>query len=277
MTLDYFLSLTKSFAHSFNHLIQMKSELQIKCSLLLLFWLGIAPAYSQKTAPAQGRAVIYFEPASDVIIRLDSALWKQSKQPVLLKEGRHIIKAWAPTKQLFVDTFFVQPGKTSIVAKRLQPTEAYRTYREQINSYHVKKAIFVYIPLPFTLLYSGFMAIKYSSNKKLMNQHLENAKTEAGNYAKQGPDAATAKALQAYKTEKDSYEGYRKRNNYLAVVACITIPAEIAATAVLYYFSKRIVRPAAYSETPLLSFNSFGIKSDYHTSCSMAIVLNINR
>jgi hypothetical protein len=255
----------------------MNVNLPIKTSLILAFCLCMATVYSQNTEPDKGKVVIYFEPSSTVIIRLDTMLWNQTKRPVLLTEGKHVLRAWAPTKVLFVDTFLVKASKTTIIARTLKESEAHRKYRDQMYVYHVKKSLTTFVPLSITVLYAGYMEFLYSNNKKLMNKHLDNAKAAEDTYAKPGPAAISNQAMQVYNNEKDIYEGYRDRNNHLAVIAAISIPAAALATAVLIRLSKKILKPAPYTERPFLSLSSFGLKSDYRSTCSLGFVLNINR
>jgi hypothetical protein len=253
----------------------MKFKLQIRPYLLLISSMNIAVASAQSPTSDKGHAVIYFEPANTVIVRLDTALYKQQKLPLVLKEGKYIIRAWAPTKELFTDTMVIHANKTTIVARHLKDSEGYRKYKDERYWYIVHKTATTYLPIPFTLAYSIYLLDLYNSNKKIMNQHLQNANTDAANYAKPGSASVTDKYLQAYTIEKNNYETYRIKNNHIVAVAAISESAVVLTSAVLLYFSSKIVKPAPYTETPLLSLNNLQIKSDYKSSCSLALVLTI--
>jgi hypothetical protein len=255
----------------------MKNILPIRFGLLFLFCLTTSAFYAQKAAPGTGKAVIYFEPSTKVIVRLDSALLKQSKLPINLKEGRHIVRAWAPTKELFIDTIDIRASKTTLVARRLKNSEAYAKYKEELFAYRFKKTVTAFVPLPLTLGYSIFLAGEYSNNKKLMNQHLVNATADAANYAKPGSASDLNTYKLEYDNERNNYESCRTKNNRIVVVGAVTVSAALVASAVLLYLSAKYVKPAVYTETPMLSLNSINLKSDYPATCSLSISWNIKR
>jgi hypothetical protein len=236
-----------------------------------------ATSYGQAFEKGKGKAVIYFESNTKVIVRLDSHLLVQTKAPFLLKEGKYVIRAWAPTKQLFVDTISILQDRTTIVARRLKNTKAYNRYKEEVVMYKFKKTVTAFIPLPLTAAYSIYMWNQYSGNKKLMDSHLVNARAAAVNYGSATSTADISKYSQEYDSEKNSYEIYRAKNNQIVKTGAIVASTALVASAALLYVSKKVKRPAAYTETPMLTLNTIAVRSDYPNSCSLGVIININR
>jgi hypothetical protein len=232
---------------------------------------------AQTFEKGSGKAVIYFEANTKVIVRLDTNALNQTKLPFSLKVGKYVVRAWAPTKQLFVDTISILDHRTTILARRLKNTKAYNKYREDVVIYKFKKAVTAFVPFPLALGYSVYMLNQYTSNGKAMNQHLASAKTAGVSYGKSISNADVVKYTQEYGAEKNSYEECRAKNNQLVKTCAIFIPAAWVTSAALFYLSKKIHRPAAYTEIPLLSLNAMSLRSDYPSSCSLGVNLTINR
>jgi hypothetical protein len=253
----------------------MKNRFLTKNAAILICILYVFNGFAQVPEPGKGRATIYFEPRSKVIVRLDTVLLIQSKLPVSLKAGQHIIRAWAPRKELFTDTIRILENKTTIVTRTLKNSEGYEKYREAMRAYRFKKITSAYVPLGLTTGYSIFTVIRYKNNKKLVDQHLANAQIDALDYSKPNSQDGVEIYQQAYVNEKNSYETYRLKNNQIVKTGTIVASTCVVASAALLYFSSKIIKPAAYSEVPLLSFNSINLKSDYPSTCSLGVILNI--
>ena len=246
-------------------------------NMVLLCFLTSLRTYAQDFEPGKGKVVIYFESNTKVIVRLDSTLLMQAKAPFSLKAGKYVVRAWAPTKQLFVDTIHVLPNRTTLVARRLKNCAAYTKYKEDVVVYKFKKTVTAFLPFPLTLGYSVFMVNQFNENRKVMNQHLANAKAAAIYYGAATSGADIARYTQEYNIEKDSYETCRTRNNKIVKTGAVFISTALAASATLFYFSKKVIRPAAYTESPLLSLNNILVRSDYPSTCSLGVIWNINR
>ncbi|MCW3104080.1 MAG: hypothetical protein JWO09_2520 [Bacteroidetes bacterium] len=229
---------------------------------------------AQEIVQGKGKAIIYFGSPTPVTVRLDTALLRQTKNPILLKEGKYIVRAWAPTKELFTDTITITEGKTTICVKSLKNSEAYSEYRRELSSYKLKKAGARYVVLPATLLYSGFAYFKYRQNAKLMNEHLENAHIAKEGYEHSISLSNISMYKETYYSEKAIYESYIKKNNRLSTLSCVIIPAGIVASAVLIYWSGKLEKPR-YSETPLLSLNSISITREFDQDYSLSLLINI--
>ena len=243
----------------------------------MIFNFCIKVSYAQLFEPGKGKAVIYFEPSESVIIRLDTALLKQSKLPISLKPGTYVVRAWAPTKELFIDTIIVREHLTTIVSRRLKDAKAYTKYREQLSSYRVKIALVDYVPISVTVVYSLCLAKSYRDNEKLMNQHLENARTAATNYSKLQSGVTSDLFSQQYNSERSYYEAYRTKNNQIVKMASIVGSTQLVASALLFYLSRKIIGPGAYTEDRLLSLNTVNLKSDYPSTCSVGVIFYFNK
>jgi hypothetical protein len=251
--------------------------MKIRVVLLLSFWiLFFNPTITsaQNFELGKGKAVIYFESNTPVIVRLDTLLWKQTTNLVDLKEGKYILRAWAPTKKLYIDTITIFESKTTIVTTHLKNTDEYNTYRQKQSSYKFKRLLTGVFPFSLTMGYSAIVFSRYQQNKKLMNQHFESASIAANNYENATSSYDVAKSKQEYDDEKIRYSYYRTINNKIATRGTVTIGAALVATVGLFYIYKKIKKPT-YTETPLLTLNSINVKSDYPTTCSIGCVWNI--
>ncbi|MGQ0828704.1 MAG: hypothetical protein ACT4ON_09945 [Bacteroidota bacterium] len=243
----------------------------------IFFLLMAVDNLAQTFEPGKGKAVIYFESNTKVIVRLDTTFLKQTKTPISLKEGKYVIRAWAPTKLLFIDTIRIYENKTTILTKRLKEKEEYTVYKKKLYIYKTKRVLTRFVAFPLTLAYSGYIVWNYNENKKLMNEHLEKAKTAGANYGNSTSTENINKYREEYTIEKDNYERYRLKNNEIVKTAAIAISSALIVSAGLFYLSKKLVRPIAYTEKPLLSLNTISIKSDLNSTYSLGMVLNINR
>ncbi|MCW3072143.1 MAG: hypothetical protein JWO44_2033 [Bacteroidetes bacterium] len=230
--------------------------------------------FAQELVQGKGKAIIYFESPTPVTVRLDTALLRQTKNPILLNEGSYIVRAWAPTKELYTDTITIKEGKTTICVKTLKNSEGYSAYLEELSSYKLKKTGACYVALPATLLYSGFAYFKYKQNARLMNEHLENAQSAKEGYEHSISLTNISIYKERYYSEKAIYESYLKKNNRLANLSCVVIPAGLVASAALIYWSGKLKKPI-YSETPLLSLNSISITREFDRDYSLSLLINI--
>src|ERR1700749_801144 len=199
----------------------MQKKHFFKIITLLAVYLNTTSTHAQEFEQGKGKAMIYFESNTNVIVRLDTTLIKQTTQLISLKEGKYIVRAWAPTKQLFVDTISIHENKTTIVSAHLKNTLEYSKYKKDLSNYKLKKIGYRFIPLPLTLGYSLFMLNKYDQNKKLMKAQLENATTAAANYANSSSTQDITKYTNDYYSAKADYEKYRIRNNQIAISATV--------------------------------------------------------
>lgn len=243
--------------------------------LALTFCLNISFIYSQNFEPGKGKALIYFYSKTKVIVRLDTMLLQQVTTPISLKEGKYVVRAWAPTKKLFIDTIQIRENKTTIVSKRLESSKEYKEYERQLATYRTQKNCSKFIPFPLTLGYSGFVLWKYNQNKKNMNASFEKAQEAKVGYENSISILDINTYKETYNTEQSNYEEYRTNNNRLSKTATIIIPVALIGSTALYLLSKKLVKPT-YTEVPLLSFNSLNISRENSTT-SLGVVLNINR
>lgn len=248
----------------------------MKKSLLLLFCLNTFFLKAQNFEQGKGKAVIFFEPNKNVIVRLDTLLIKQTSTPIILAEGKYVLRAWAPTKQLFTDTITIRENQTTIFTHHLKNSTEYSIYKKKLSRYKIKKISTQMLPIPLTLGYSAFMFTKYNTNNKLLNKHLENAKTASTNYENSLSIEDKDKYKLEYDIEKSNYETYRNKNNKIVKVATVSTSIGIIASAALLYLSRKIIKPE-FKEVPLLSLNTISFENDYTHNYSISIVVNINR
>lgn len=221
----------------------------------------------------KGKAIIFFGSNTPTIVRLDTALIQQSQKPFLLNEGKYVIKAWAPTKKLFIDTITIQEGKTTICVRKLENSDDYDLYKRNLNMYKLKIMGTRFVPFPLTAGYALFSYLRYNKNKKLGHEHLLKAQEAKRGYETSISVSNITKNYELYYEEKAQYENYIKKNNKLSVATSIIIPTGIVASAAIMYLSKKIKRPA-FSETKLLSLNSAGIEYE-SSSCSLSLIFDI--
>jgi hypothetical protein len=252
----------------------MRSFLFLRAAACTAFFYCAIEGIAQENIQGKGKAIIYFGAPTPVTVRLDTALLKQTKNPIQLKEGRYVVKAWAPTKELYIDTITVKEGKTTICVKTLRNSDNYSAYLKERSSYRHKKAGLRYVALPATILYSGLAYIKYKSNTKQMNEHLANAKSAKDGYEHSVSVTNIGLYKDRYYTEKDSYESYLKKNNTLVKASWIIVPTGVIASAALIYISRNMKKPV-YSETPLLSLNSISITREFEQDYSLCLLINI--
>jgi hypothetical protein len=233
--------------------------------------------YSQGFEPGKkGKALIYFEPTT-AIIRLDTTFLKQTKKPISLNIGTYVIRAWAPTKQLFIDTIEIKENKMVIISRHLKNTKEYDEYRRKLSVYKNRKVFTKFLPFPLTLAYSGYTFWAYNNNKAIIKSHLENTQSAITRYQNAISISDIDASKQQYEDEKNSYEKYRRKNNILAKTSAIIIPTALIVSTGLYFLSKKFIKPQYIETKPLLSLNSINIKNEFPSTCSVSISMNINR
>lgn len=246
-----------------------------KTRLLHLLLLLSTGSFAQSFEPSSGLAIIFFEADTKIIVKLDSTTIEQTKDPILLKEGKYVVKAWAPHKKLFVDTIIVKENKTSICVNHLRSTDEYIHYKNQLRSYKLKKCA-LFAPLPLVAVFSGVTLSRINTNKKEMERYTERAAVATAGYNSAVAVTNINVFKQEYELSRSQYNKRLHENNRLRTTACIVVPVGIVASAALFIITRKLVKPV-YAETPLLSLNTIGIRKDYSSGYALSVGLTINR
>jgi hypothetical protein len=224
-------------------------------SVIIFFTVIVIPikVSAQYIPGGYGTAVVFFD-HKNTVIRIDTALVRRSSQPIVLKAGKHIVKAWAPHKELYCDTIIIKENGTTFVTKRLIDRSEYVQYKKENRNYHLKRAGTRVLPIFIIAGYSALTWRAYAKNDNRMKDHLTKALVAKDGYENSVSLVNIAKYEEEYYTEKGQYESYVRRNNRIVKTALVAIPVGAVLSAGLFVMSKRFQKPF-YSEAPLLSIN----------------------
>ncbi|MFL5765175.1 MAG: hypothetical protein ACJ77K_14630 [Bacteroidia bacterium] len=248
-----------------------------KYSLSLLLLVSSLVAFAQVDSTAKGHLLVFVEPIETTVIRVDTMLVRSSQKPLELSPGRHVVKAWAPKKQLFIDTLSLKPGQTAFVTRRLKNSPAYDHYKRQMESYRLQKFGTQILPPLITVGYSLSAYLKYKKTDKEMAEHFANAQDAQTKYETAISVANLTRYKDTYETEKENYETCRVANNKLAKQSTIIVPVAVVATAALQILARRITKPVYQEEAPLLTLNAVYLDADPRLGYSAGLVFNLNR
>jgi len=221
------------------------------------FWLVVI---FQVTAPMniwaqeKGKAVIYFSPPS-AIIRLDTTLIQSRQSPKLLPVGKHIIKAWAPTFQLFIDTILISQTGIKIEAKELKHTPEYELYRAAKFKYRLLMVLERYSSAPLIIAYVAYYSNRNTQYKNDITNSYNQALSEKTRY----DHALSLKDITAYRDAylyyQGNYQAAQRSKSRLNTISVVAIPVSTVCSMLLFLRSTKLIRPH-YSESPLLSLQS---------------------
>ena len=255
----------------------MKNKFYLEICFVLLFCFASEFIRAQGFETGKGKAIIYFKSETPVIVRLDTSLIKQSSTPLNLKEGKYIVRAWAPHKQLFIDTITIKENKTTFVTQNLKNTAEYNNYYKQLNNYRTEKIVTEFVSYPIIAIYCVYASNEYNKNKKIMNQHYQNCQVAQNGYENSISVTDINMYKKQYSEEKANYEHYLDKNNKLSKTATIIIPSALVLSAGMFFAAKLIKKPAKYTETPLLTLNDVYILKESYSTCSLGVRLNIRK
>jgi len=184
----------------------------------------------------------------NAIIRLDTVLVQQKQSHQVIDSGTYIIKAWAPGRKLVVDTLHIGEGKGVLFRRKLQHTEEYKKYKTQRYAYNMTK----YLPGAATIGISLYYLGQYLNHDAEAKKYLEKANDNKETYDGLTDLEEIIKYKSIYKSNKEKYDSALKRTNNVISNASIVIPSAIVITGVLYYCSRKFIKPV-FNEVPLLS------------------------
>lgn len=175
--------------------------------------------------------------------------------------GKYKVKTWRPGGVLIDTTIKVRKDSISFLKLKIRDNDAFATYRVKKNLFKVKR----WAPKLLAVLLAFPLQKSYMNAKKRADEYEERYKL-----AKQGYDKFyNTNGLIQYKAEAESnYNEYLKavKTQNITNRLRLIVPALIVTSVVLDLTSKK---PAAYVETPLLSYNYRAIGS---TSLSINLI-----
>jgi hypothetical protein len=196
------------------------------------------------------------------IIRLDTALFRQTKSHFMADTGIYLIKAWAPGRKLLTDTIHVSGNGPVLYRKKLEKTNEYKAFKHENRK--VIRKVFLQRVLPglVTAGSAAYFTIGYNKYKDDAQKHLDKCTELKSAYEGATGLAEVTEYRDGYLAEKERYDSAIKRANDLVKQATIILPVEIVTTGVLWYVSRKLQKPV-FTETPLLSdlnfdYNFFG-------------------
>lgn len=240
--------------------------------LLLLLVLMISETL---TAQEKGKVLIYFSPPT-AIVYIDTMHYVSQKSPLLLPVGKHIVKAWAPTKQLFMDTISVGKNGIVILAKTLKPTQAYANYCSEKRSYKLKMVLERYLPSAFILAYTGYYLSADNKFKNEISTNYNQALAEKALYDKSIVPEDIKGYEAAFQDNQKKYESALKSRSTGRNVALVVIPVSALCAGFFMVKSFKLIKPT-YSETPLLTLNSIYVYPGQANTVQAGINLTFGR
>ncbi len=172
----------------------------------------------------------------------------QKRSHQVVDSGTYVIKAWAPGRKLIVDTLQIGEGKGVLFRRKLQHTEEYKRFKTQRYAYNMTR----YLPGAATIGIALYYAGQYARQNANAKKYLDQANESKVIYENLTDATEIEKYKNIYNINKDKYDSAIKRTNSVASNATIVIPAAIVVTGVLYYVSRKVIKPV-FEETPLLS------------------------
>lgn len=213
--------------------------------LLVFFVLVLGKAFSQ--ADSTSKAVIYFK-QKEAIIYLDGKKITSDQKLRSLKIGKHTIKAWAPTYDLFVDSFYTKKGMNEFYTRKLSHSENYKFYR---NKKRLRKTSYL-LPGMLSLVSAGtYYTINKGFDKRIntaYNDALMLQDVYNGSFA---PDEFQMNA-ENYESKRSEYERLQKQQKNTRVQG-IVISSALAATAITFFIIQKLKPKLEFKETPLLA------------------------
>lgn len=212
--------------------------------IVLIFFMLCGESIAQS---GKGYLLIAVKP-DDAIIRLDTTfmIQKRAHQPV--DTGTYVIKAWAPGRMLVVDTLKIGEGKGVLFRRKLQHTEEYKRYKTQKHVYNMTRYLPGVATIGIALYYTG----QYFRQNANIEKYLDKANESKAIYENLTDAAQIEKYQNIYNINRDKYDSAIRRTNGVISNATIVIPSAIVVTGVLYYVSRKVIKPV-FNETPLLS------------------------
>lgn len=177
----------------------------------------VPAAFFSLNAGAQdsGHIIFHLSPR-DVIIRLDTTRIVNGTS-TKVSIGKHVIRAWAPYRELFTDTVTVTRDSNIIMLKKLD-------YSSQYKEYIKKKSTF-----KASVIVTGAMAVSaiggYLLNRTILKSNLEKAKEFQELYSK----SISLFDIESYKSGFENYshkyDRSRTINNAIVIggpLVCLT-------------------------------------------------------
>lgn len=205
----------------------------------------------------KGHILVAVKPEK-AIVRFDTTNISNFKGHLHVDTGMHVIRAWAPGRQLVTDTVSVNSKKPFVYRIELPYTAEYKAYAKARNKYRTNMVLTRYVPWAVTLAVAVYFPLQYKNEKDAADDYYEEAIRYKETYESltDAEQIATYKA--GYEQSKANYEDALEKSDNAATTAMIAIPAAVAVSTGLYFFSRKFERPV-FEEEPLLSGLSFSV------------------
>jgi hypothetical protein len=210
---------------------------------------------SMQAQNIQSPLMIVISPEESVI-RLDTALFKQTNKHIMTDSGSYVIRAWAPKKKLLIDTIHVDGRNPVLYRKKLENSDAYKAYKKDLNSYYRKALLTKYVPAMLTIGSAIYFTSRYRYQENQAEGHLDKCKEYKAQYELATDNDKIEQYRKGFYSEKEQYDAAVEKANNTIKQATIVIPVGLVATGVLLYISRDLKKPV-YTETPLLSGLNF--------------------
>lgn len=203
----------------------------------------------------KGQLLIFFDPFEKTIIHLDSVRLKCAKDPITAEAGTYIVKAWAPTRELFIDTITIKPNRLARCVHKLKHSQHYLDYRSKLNTYRASIVSYRILPLAVTTTACLFTFTNAAYQKQLSEKAIEEANNSKAAYQTGISEGAINQSRIDYDYYNTQYQTHANRANRLKTLGFVYAGTGLVFTAALFYFSRNLKKPVYENETPLLSFN----------------------
>ena len=219
-----------------------------KATKLFLLVLAIFSPYFI-SAQETGQAIVLVSPRkATTVLRLDTALLTNTKQPFDLRTGTYILRAWAPKRELLIDTLQVENEKVCFYKKKLNYSQEYLKYRKTLSVYRTKQ----YLPGAALIAYTSISASFYSNNHRHQQDYLALALKEKDQYESSVSLIQIDHHKAEYEKYKKLYDSFYNKNKAITISSMVVLPLGFACAAWLVYKTIKTGKPV-YNETPLLS------------------------
>lgn len=166
----------------------------------VLFFLGLT-VFAQK-----GELTLFVIPASNYKVLVDEKDLYQDNS-IVLKEGEHNIKIWAPGYEIFDTTLTIFPNQESSIITELVKYDAYQVYLKETERYETNLKL---MKVPTAFITAGGFIFSTVAFAQMVKSHNELNNLEEEYFVAKSPDEVTAIKLNI-KAERADYQQRREK------------------------------------------------------------------